>query len=68
MALVLASRKTPVVLVGAVERPLGETVGEIANAAGKARHVVGPKGLGTWEAAVAKAKEAFGAPTLLVTP
>ena len=68
VALVLASRKTPVVVAGAVERPLAETVGEIANAAGKARHVVGASGRGTWEAAVAKANEAFGAPTLLVTP
>jgi len=69
VALVLASLKTPVVLVGPVERALGETVGEIANAAGKARHVVGDtRARGTWEAAVAKAREAFGAPTLLVTP
>lgn len=69
VALVLGSLRTPVVLVGPVERALGETVGEIANAAGKARHVVGePMALRTWEAAVAKATEAFGAPTLLVAP
>lgn len=67
VALILGSLKTPVVVVGANERELAETVGEIANAAGKARHVVGePGAAGTWEAAVAKAEEAFGAPTLLV--
>lgn len=69
VALVLASLKTPVVLAGPVEKALGETVGEIANAAGKARHVVGEaQAPRTWEAAVAKAIEAFGAPTLLITP
>lgn len=68
VALVLGSLKTPVVVAGANERELAETVGEIANAGGKARHVVGePGALATWEAAVAKAEEAFGAPTLLVT-
>jgi hypothetical protein len=69
VALILGSLKTPVVLAGPVERDLAETVGEIANAAGKARHVVGEaRARGTWETAVAKANEVFGAPTLLVAP
>lgn len=41
LALALAARGVAVVVTGRSERPLGETVGEIANAAGKARHVAG---------------------------
>ena len=39
VALALAARGVAVVVTGRSERPLGETVGEIANAAGKARHL-----------------------------
>lgn len=41
VALALAARGVAVVVMGRSERPLGETVGEIANAAGKARHLAG---------------------------
>jgi len=41
IALALAARGVRVVVAGANERALGETVGEIAFGGGKARHVVG---------------------------
>ena len=67
IALLLSSRGARVVVLGPKERALGEVVGEIANAGGKARHLAGdlddPKVL---DAAVAKAVEVFGALHLVV--
>ncbi len=67
VALLLSSRGARVVVVGPKERALGEVVGEIANAGGKARHLAGdvgdPKVL---DAAVTKAIDVFGALHLVV--
>ncbi len=61
IALALAARGVAVVVAGPQERPLGETVGEIAYGGGKARHVVTDlrdrTGL---SAAAARAVEVFG--------
>ena len=61
IALALAARGVRVVVMGPEERPIGETVGEIAYGGGKARHVVGdvrePADLAR---AVARAVEVFG--------
>lgn len=61
IALALAARGASVVVAGADERALAEVVGEIANAAGKARHVAGEP-----ERAVARAREVFGGLDALV--
>lgn len=62
VALALAAAGARVVVSGPEERPLGETVGEIAYGGGKARHVVGDVA-----AAAARALEVFGAVELLVS-
>jgi 3-oxoacyl-[acyl-carrier protein] reductase len=61
IALALAAGGARVVVAGRDERALGETVGEIAHGGGRARHVVGDA-----RAAVARARETFGAATLVV--
>ena len=61
IAQTLAARGASVVITGREEKALGECVGEIANAGGKARHLAGdvrdPEHL---DVAVARAMEAFG--------
>jgi NAD(P)-dependent dehydrogenase (short-subunit alcohol dehydrogenase family) len=67
VALLLSSRGARVVVVGPKERALGEVVGEIANAGGKARHFAGDLGdRQVLDAAVAKAVDVFGALHLVV--
>ncbi len=67
IALSLAARGVSVVVAGPEERRLGELVGEIACAAGKARHVVGDAADPADVAAfVGKAQEAFGALHIVV--
>jgi NAD(P)-dependent dehydrogenase (short-subunit alcohol dehydrogenase family) len=67
VALLLSSRGARVVITGSKERALGEVVGEIANAGGKARHLAGDLGDPTvLDAAVAKAVDVFGALHLVV--
>ena len=61
IALGLSARGARVVVMGPVERELGEVVGEIANAGGKARHVRGDvREAADVDAAVARAVEVFG--------
>jgi 3-oxoacyl-[acyl-carrier protein] reductase len=61
IALDLSARGARVVVMGPVERELGEVVGEIANAGGKARHVRGDvREAADVDAAVARAVEVFG--------
>ena len=61
IALALAARGVRVVVTGRVERALGETVGEIANAGGKARHLAGDvRDAAHLRAAVARAIDVFG--------
>ena len=55
VALALSARGVSIVVCGAVERPLGETVGHVVYAGGKARHVVGGV-----EDAARRAREVFG--------
>src|SRR5258708_26860714 len=61
VALELAARKASVLITGRDERALGEAVGEMANAGGRARHLVGdvrePEAAAR---AVARAKELWG--------
>jgi NADP-dependent 3-hydroxy acid dehydrogenase YdfG len=67
VALLLSSRGARVVVVGAKQRTLGEVVGEIANAGGKARHLAGDLGdPAVRDAAVAKAIDVFGGLHLVV--
>ncbi len=61
IALELASRKASVLVTGRDERALGETVGEVANAGGRARHVVGDvRDEDAARKAVARALELWG--------
>jgi NAD(P)-dependent dehydrogenase (short-subunit alcohol dehydrogenase family) len=61
MALALAARGVRVVVTGRDERALGETVGEIAHAGGKGRHIVADVRIpADLDAAVARAIETFG--------
>jgi len=61
VALALAARGARIVVAGPEERPLGETVGEIAYGGGKARHVVGDlRDAAAVAAAVDRAVEVFG--------
>jgi 3-hydroxybutyrate dehydrogenase len=61
VALELASRKASVLVTGRDERALGETVGEIANAGGRARHAVGDvRDEGEATKATARACELWG--------
>lgn len=61
VALLLAARGARVFVTGPDERRLGETVGEIANGGGKARHLRGdPGSLEHRNAAAARAREVFG--------
>lgn len=61
LALSLSARGVRVVVAGGSERRLGEVVGEIANAAGKARHaVVDPSDPSSVALAVERARTAFG--------
>jgi NAD(P)-dependent dehydrogenase (short-subunit alcohol dehydrogenase family) len=55
VALALSARGVSIVVCGPVEKPLGETVGHVVYAGGKARHVVG-----SVEDASARAREVFG--------
>jgi NAD(P)-dependent dehydrogenase (short-subunit alcohol dehydrogenase family) len=55
VALALSARGVSIVVCGPVEKPLGDTVGYVVFAGGKARHVVGSVDDGT-----ARAKEVFG--------
>ena len=55
VALALSARGVSIVVCGPVEKPLGETVGYVVYAGGKARHVVG-----SIEDATARAREVFG--------
>jgi NAD(P)-dependent dehydrogenase (short-subunit alcohol dehydrogenase family) len=55
VALALSARGVSIVVCGPVEKPLGETVGHVVYAGGKARHVVG-----SVDDATARAKEVFG--------
>lgn len=64
VALALAARGVRVIVAGADERALGETVGEIAYGGGKARHVVA--GAAALERAVDRAFEVFGSLDLVV--
>ncbi len=67
IALPLAARGVRVVVVGEVERSLGELVGEIAFGGGKARHVaVDVRAEDGARRAVAKAWDAFGGLDLVV--
>ena len=60
-AIALAARGVRVVVAGAHERALGETVGEIAHAGGKARHIVVDVRIARdVEGAVSRAVETFG--------
>lgn len=61
VALALAAAGARIVVCGPEERPLGETVGEIAYGGGKARHVVGDVA-----AAAARAVEVFGPVDLVI--
>jgi 3-oxoacyl-[acyl-carrier protein] reductase len=67
IALALAARGVRLLLTGREERALGETVGEIAHAGAKARHLCGdvrePAHLA---AAVARAVEVFGALDIVI--
>jgi NAD(P)-dependent dehydrogenase (short-subunit alcohol dehydrogenase family) len=61
IALSLAARDVRVVLVGADERAIAETVGEIAFGGGKARHVAGdPSDRAVLASAAARAVDVFG--------
>jgi NAD(P)-dependent dehydrogenase (short-subunit alcohol dehydrogenase family) len=61
VALALAARGVRIVVTGREERALGETVGEIAHAGGKARHVAGdPREASHLDSAVARALDVFG--------
>lgn len=61
IALSLAARGARVLVTGAEERPLGETVGEIAYGGGKARHLAGDVADPAFrEAVLARAIELFG--------
>jgi 3-oxoacyl-[acyl-carrier protein] reductase len=61
IALALAARGVRVVVTGRAERALGETVGEIANAGGKARHLAGDvRDAAHVRAAIARAVDVFG--------
>ena len=55
IALALSARGVSIVVCGPVEKPLGETVGYVVYAGGKARHVVG-----SIEDASVRATEVFG--------
>lgn len=63
VALALSARGVSVVVFGPVEKPLGETVGYVVYAGGKARHVVG----GVDEAS-ARAREVFGKVDIVLEP
>src|SRR5580700_5795287 len=61
IALELAARKVRVLVTGRGERALGETVGEIANAGGQARHSVGDvRDEADAKRAVARVRELWG--------
>src|SRR5258708_9541415 len=61
VALELAARKARILVTGRDERALAETVGEIANAGGQARHAVGDVRLeGDAPKAIARALEVWG--------
>ncbi len=61
IALELAARKACVLVTGRDERALGETVGEIANAGGQARHAVGDvRDEADAKRATARAQELWG--------
>ncbi len=61
IALALAARGLRIIVVGADERAIAETVGEIAFGGGKARHVAGdPSDPAVVRAAAARAVETFG--------
>jgi NAD(P)-dependent dehydrogenase (short-subunit alcohol dehydrogenase family) len=61
IALALAAKGARVVVTGRDEKALAETVGEVANAGGKARHVAGDvRDVAHLDKAVARALEAFG--------
>ena len=67
IALELAARGAKVVVSGPDERALGLVVGEIAYGGGKTRHaVVAPDDARATEAALAKLRDVFGAPSILV--
>jgi NAD(P)-dependent dehydrogenase (short-subunit alcohol dehydrogenase family) len=55
VALALSARGVSIVVCGPVEKALGDTVGHVVYAGGKARHVVG-----SVDDAKARAREVFG--------
>jgi NAD(P)-dependent dehydrogenase (short-subunit alcohol dehydrogenase family) len=68
VSLALGARGVRVVVAGRDERPLGETVGEIAYGGGKARHLVADvREPAQVQAAVARAIEVFGGLDLVVS-
>lgn len=68
IALALAARGVKIVVLGPVERMLGETVGEIAFGGGKARHVVGdPSDPACLNAAIDRARSVFGGLDLAIS-
>jgi NAD(P)-dependent dehydrogenase (short-subunit alcohol dehydrogenase family) len=67
VALALSARGVRVVVTGRTERALGEVVGEIANAGGKARHLAGDVGdPAHLDAAIARAVAVFGGLDIVV--
>ncbi|WP_394849346.1 SDR family NAD(P)-dependent oxidoreductase [Pendulispora brunnea] len=67
MALTLSAHGVAVVVVGKEERPLGEAVGEVVYSGGRGRHFVGdPRAREDLEAAIEKARSAFGRLDLVV--
>lgn len=67
VALALAARGVRVVITGREERSLGETVGEIANGGGKARHLKGDvRNSAHLDEAVARAIDVFGSLDIVV--
>ena len=61
IALALSARGVSIVVCGREEKPLGETVGHVVYAGGKARHVVGGA-----DDAAKRAREVFGDPFIVV--
>jgi NAD(P)-dependent dehydrogenase (short-subunit alcohol dehydrogenase family) len=61
IALALSARGVRIVVCGPQEKPLGDTVGHVVFAGGKARHVVG-----SLADAAARARDVFGALDIVV--
>ncbi len=68
IALALSARGVRLVVTGRTERALGEVVGEIANAGGKARHLAGDLGNPAHlDAVLERAREVFGGLDIVVS-